>query len=106
VECKSGEIYEKTPFPRSQMLLVAGSALWISTRQASSGAVLGGPSSETDAAYRDGLFQGKQGTERNASYHAPVGRWSAKTDRAAFTNAFEEAYRSRTLNELAEEEFH
>jgi hypothetical protein len=52
------------------------------------------------------LFQGKQGTERNASYHAPVGRWSAKTDRAAFTNAFEEAYRSRTLNELAEEEFH
>lgn len=90
----------------SLMLLVAGSALWISTRQASPATVLSGPSLETDAAYRDGLFQGKQGAERNASHHAPVGRWSAKTDRAAFTKGFEEGYRSRTFNEIAKEESH
>jgi len=59
---------------------------------------------DTDAAYRDGVFQGKQSAERNASHHAPIGRWSAKTDQAAFTKGFEEAYRSRTFNELAKEE--
>ena len=89
----------------SLMLLVAGSAfLWISTRQASPATVIRGPSLDTDAAYRDGMFQGKQSAERNASHHAPIGRWSAKTDRAAFTKGFEEAYRSRTFNELAKEE--
>jgi hypothetical protein len=87
-------------------LLVAGSALWISARQASPATVISGPSLDTDAAYRDGLFQGKQSAERNASPHAPIGRWSAKTDRAAFTKGFEEAYRSRTFKELAKEESH
>ena len=90
----------------SLMLLVAGSALWTSPRQASPATVLSAPSLETVAAYRDGLFQGKQSAERNASHHAPIGRWSTKTDRAAFTKGFEEAYRSRTLSELAKEESH
>jgi hypothetical protein len=88
------------------MLLVAGAALWISTRQASPATVISGPSLDNDAAYRDGLFQGKQSAERNASHHAPIGRWSVKNDRAAFTKGFDEAYRSRTLNELAKEESH
>jgi hypothetical protein len=88
----------------SLMLLVAGSALWISTRPASPAIVISGSSLDTDAAYRDGVFQGKQSAERNASHHAPIARWSAKTDQAAFTKGFEEAYRSRTFNELAKEE--
>jgi hypothetical protein len=90
----------------SLMLSVAGSALWISTRQASPASVISGPSLDTDGAYRDGLFQGKQSAARNASHHAPIGRWSAETDRAAFTKGFEEAYRSMTFNELAKEESH
>jgi hypothetical protein len=88
------------------ILVVAGSAVWISTRQASPATVISGPSLDNDAAYRDGLFQGKQSAERNASHHAPIGRWSAKADQAAFTKGFDEAYRSRTLNELAKEESH
>src|ERR1700689_3192999 len=90
----------------SLMLLVAGLALWISTRPASPAIVISGSSLDTDAAYRDGLFQGKQSAERNASHHAPIGRWSAETDRAAFTKGFDEAYRSMTFNELAKEESH
>lgn len=87
------------------ILLVAGSAVWISTRL-SPATVISGPSLDNDAAYRDGLFQGKQSADRNASHHAPIGRWSAKADQAAFTKGFDEAYRSRTLNELAKEESH
>jgi hypothetical protein len=86
------------------MLLVTGSAMWISISHASPATVISGPSLDNDAAYRDGLFQGKQSAERNAARHAPIGRWSAKADWAAFTKGFERAYRSRTLDELVKEE--
>lgn len=88
------------------MLLLTRSALWISTHYASEAPVISAPSSDNDAAHRDGLFQGKQSAERNAARHAPIGRWSTKTDRAAFAKGFEKAYRSLILNELAKEISH
>lgn len=87
----------------SLMLLVAGSALSVSSRQASPIMLISAPSLDNSAARRDGLFQGKQIAERNGSHRAPVGRWSTKADRAAFTSGFEEAYRSLTVKELARE---
>ena len=89
------------------MLLLTDSALWMSSRHASPATIITAPSLDNDnAAYRDGLFQGKQSAERNATHHAPIGRWSAKTDHAAFTTGFEEAYRALILNELAREISH
>jgi len=89
----------------SLMLLVAGSALYIGIRSDSAATVISAPSLDTSA-FRDGLFQGKLSAQRNARRRAPVGRWSTKTDRAAFTTGFEEAYRSLILNELAREISH
>lgn len=87
----------------SLMLFVAGSALSVSLRHASPTTLISAPSLDNSVAYRDGLFQGRQIAERNGSHRAPVGRWSTKADRAAFTSGFEEAYRSLTVKELARE---
>jgi hypothetical protein len=46
----------------------------------------------TNAAYRDGLFQGRLARERGTKPHIAVGRWSSDDDRAAFSVAYERAY--------------
>lgn len=90
----------------SLMLLVAGSALCLGIRQSSPATEISTPSLDTNAAFRDGLFQGEQSARRNASHRPPIGRWSTKTDRAAFTTGYERAYRSLTIKELARESSH
>jgi hypothetical protein len=87
------------------MPLVAGLALRISIPQDLPATEKSAPSSDTNAAYRDGLYQGKQSAER-APNQAPIGRWSTKIDRSAFTTGYGEAYRAPILNELSKESFH
>jgi hypothetical protein len=45
-----------------------------------------------NAAYRDGLFQGKLARVRGSEPHVAVGRWSTDADRSAFTTAYQQAY--------------
>lgn len=85
--------------------LVAGLALWIGTPQDLPATAMSDSSPDTNAAYRDGLYQGKQSIER-APNQAPIGRWSTKIDRAAFATGYGEGYRAPILNELSKESFH
>jgi hypothetical protein len=49
----------------------------------------GGP---TDAAFRDGLFLGRQDAEHGRKPHLSTGRWSADADRRLFVSAYLQAY--------------
>ena len=46
----------------------------------------------TDAAYRDGLFQGRLAAERGAAGRPSVGRWSGDEERAHFTRGYQQGY--------------
>ncbi len=50
---------------------------------------VGGP---TDAAFRDGLFLGRQDAEHGRKPHLSTGRWSADADRRLFVSAYLQAY--------------
>jgi hypothetical protein len=43
------------------------------------------------AAYRDGLYVGKLAAQRGEQRLAPVGRWSAQSDREAFLAGYEQS---------------
>jgi hypothetical protein len=53
------------------------------------GSDLGGP---TDAAFRDGLFLGRQDAEHRRKPHLSTGRWSADADRRLFVSGYSQAY--------------
>jgi hypothetical protein len=48
--------------------------------------------SRTDAAFRDGLFLGRQDAEHGRKPHLSTGRWSADADRRLFVSAYLQAY--------------
>ncbi len=50
---------------------------------------VGGP---TTAAFRDGLFLGRQDAEHGRKPHLSTGRWSADADRRLFVSAYLQAY--------------
>jgi hypothetical protein len=50
---------------------------------------VGGP---TDAAFRDGLFLGRQDAEHGRKPHLSTGRWSADADRRLFVSGYSQAY--------------
>jgi hypothetical protein len=47
---------------------------------------------ERNAAFRDGLFQGKLAASRGEEEHLSVGRWNAPEDRAAFAAGYRHGY--------------
>ena len=50
---------------------------------------VGGP---TDAAFRDGLFQGRLDAEQGRKPHLSTGRWSVDADRRLFVSGYLRAY--------------
>jgi hypothetical protein len=46
-----------------------------------------------DAAFRDGLFQGRLDAERSRRQHLSIGRWSVDADRRSFVSGYLQAYR-------------
>ena len=46
-----------------------------------------------DAAFRDGLFQGRLDAERSRRQHLLIGRWSGGADRRSFVAGYLQAYR-------------
>jgi hypothetical protein len=46
----------------------------------------------TNAAYRDGLFQGRLAASQNLEPRIPMGRWSAQTDKDAFATGYHDGY--------------
>jgi len=49
------------------------------------------PDQLLSAAYRDGLYVGKLAAQRGEQRLAPVGRWSAQSDREAFLAGYEQS---------------
>ena len=49
----------------------------------------------TDAAYRDGLYMGKQDAEAGRANHVASGRWSKETARAHYAQGYDAGYASR-----------
>jgi len=47
----------------------------------------------TDAAFRDGLFQGRLDAERGRRQHLAIGRWNVDADRRLFVSGYLHAYR-------------
>ena len=47
----------------------------------------------TDAAFRDGLFQGRLDAERGRRQHLAIGRWNVDADRRSFVSGYLHAYR-------------
>jgi hypothetical protein len=47
---------------------------------------------ERNAAFRDGLFQGKLAASHGEEEHLSVGRWNAPEDRAAFVAGYRHGY--------------
>ncbi|MGA7919015.1 MAG: hypothetical protein WCA38_05035 [Candidatus Acidiferrales bacterium] len=47
---------------------------------------------ERNAAFRDGLFQGKLAASHVEEEHWSVGRWNAPADRAAFVAGYRQGY--------------
>jgi uncharacterized protein with FMN-binding domain len=56
----------------------------------------GAAQSDTDAAFRDGLFLGQRDAEQGRLRHISAGRWSATGDRAKFTTGYELGYVTAT----------
>jgi hypothetical protein len=46
----------------------------------------------SNAAYRDGLFQGRLARERGGKPHVSLGRWSTAGDRSAFSAGYDQAF--------------
>jgi len=46
----------------------------------------------TNAAYRDGVFQGSLAAKRNSPFHVAVGRWATEEDRASFSEGYRQAF--------------
>ena len=46
----------------------------------------------SDAAFRDGLFQGRLDAERSRKPHLSIGRWNVDTDRRSFVSGYLRAY--------------
>lgn len=47
----------------------------------------------TDAAFRDGLFQGRLDVERGRRQHLAIGRWNVDADRRLFVSGYLQAHR-------------
>lgn len=46
----------------------------------------------TNAAYRDGVYQGSLAAKRNGPFHVAVGRWATEEDRASFSEGYRQAF--------------
>lgn len=46
----------------------------------------------TDAAYRDGLYQGRLDAQDTRPVHISSGRWSQQKDRSSFSQGYKQAY--------------
>ncbi len=46
-----------------------------------------------DAAFRDGLFQGRLDAERSRRQHLSIGRWNVDAERRSFVSGYLQAYR-------------
>ena len=75
--------------------VVAGKAILHSERFRSSELVSDEVSHATDAAYRDGLFQGKLAAERGRKPIPNVGRWSSGEDRSSFVAGYTQGYQQQ-----------
>jgi hypothetical protein len=51
-----------------------------------------GPTGPTNAAYRDGLYQGKLDAEQGRPVHIALGRWSRAEDRSSFDQGYRQAH--------------
>jgi hypothetical protein len=47
----------------------------------------------TNAAFRDGLYQGKLAAQRGDAPHVAIGRWASEADRATFSDGYQLGYR-------------
>ncbi|HEY3929152.1 MAG TPA: hypothetical protein VGL89_12315 [Candidatus Koribacter sp.] len=54
-------------------------------------------SSNTDAAYRDGVFLGRRDAEQGRLRHVSVGRWSSAQNRAAFQAGYNAGFNVAAL---------
>jgi hypothetical protein len=73
------------------VLLVAGSGA-AAFLQAHAGAATGTDAQANNAAYRDGFYLGKLSAQRGENPRVARGRWTAHTDRQAFTAGYEHGY--------------
>jgi uncharacterized protein with FMN-binding domain len=46
----------------------------------------------TNAAYRDGVYEGSLAAKRNGLFHVAVGRWATEEDRASFSEGYRQAF--------------
>jgi hypothetical protein len=46
----------------------------------------------SNAAYRDGAYQGSLAAKRNGPFHVAVGRWATTEDRASFSEGYRQAF--------------
>ena len=57
-----------------------------------------------DAAFRDGLFQGRLDAEQGRKQHLSTGRWNGDADRRSFVSGYLQAYREMSGGVASEEE--
>jgi hypothetical protein len=57
----------------------------------------------TDAAFRDGLFQGRLDADRGRKQHLASGRWNLDADRRSFVSGYLQAYRDTSGREASEQ---
>ena len=75
--------------------LLAGKAILQSGKFHSSELVSDEVRHATDAAYRDGLFQGKLAAARGNKAIPSVGRWSSSEDRSSFVAGYTQGYQQQ-----------
>ena len=46
----------------------------------------------SDAAFRDGLFQGRLAVQRGAAKNPATGRWNAEADRTSFAAGYQQGF--------------
>jgi hypothetical protein len=57
----------------------------------------------TDAAFRDGEFQGRLDVERGKKRHLSIGRWNLDSDRRLFVSGYLRAYRKMSGGQASEQ---
>lgn len=57
----------------------------------------GETSSDSNAAFRDGLYLGKLDAQHSRESHLAVGRWAAASDQASFTKGYSTGYERISL---------
>jgi hypothetical protein len=72
--------------------LLVGNVILRPGRPRSSERINGDVRQATNAAYRDGLFQGKLAAARGAKPIPSVGRWNGEKDRSSFAAGYKEGY--------------